>query len=41
MDCPETSDQNYESTLRKIPQECRAHLNREGQLKSRSATRNS
>jgi hypothetical protein len=41
MGCPETSENNYQSTLLKIQQERRAHLKSAGQLKSRTATRNS
>jgi hypothetical protein len=41
MVCRETSEQNCQSTLLKILQERRAHLNSLGQLKSRTATRNS
>jgi hypothetical protein len=33
--CPETSETNYQSTLRKIPEERRFHLHRGGSLISR------
>jgi hypothetical protein len=36
---PETSVQNYRSTLRNIPEERRYHLHRGGNLKSRVANR--
>jgi hypothetical protein len=35
IDCPETSVQNYHSTLRDIPKQRRSHRNRGGSLKSR------
>jgi hypothetical protein len=35
IDCPETSVRNYHYTLRKIPEERRYHLRRDGGLKSR------
>jgi hypothetical protein len=34
--CPETSVQNYKSTLRSIPEECRSDLHHSGSLKSRT-----
>jgi hypothetical protein len=34
--CPETSVQNYQSTLRNIPEERRSNLHRGGSLKSRT-----
>jgi hypothetical protein len=33
--CPETSVQNYHSTLHNIPEERRSHLHRGGSLKTR------
>ena len=36
--CPETSVQNYHSTLRNIPEEFRSHLHRGGSLRSRRST---
>ena len=33
--CPETSVRNYQSTLRKIPDECRSHLDGGGNLTTR------
>jgi hypothetical protein len=35
MACPETSVNNYQSTLHNIPKEQRPHLHRGGSLKSR------
>jgi hypothetical protein len=34
MGRPETSARNYQSTPRKIPEECRSRLHRSGSLKS-------
>ena len=37
--CPETSVTNYHSTLRKVPEELRSHLQRSGSLKSHTSAR--
>jgi len=34
IDCPETSERVYRSTLSTVPEERRAHLYRSGSLKS-------